>query len=318
MTEQLPVATDSSAIDAALDHQEQAPFFHLPWEIRIEIYELAFPRINSPQLIYTDVGGIPSFNDIGNIPSRSPQQLKRIACNGIFDDKGTEIRAQRFAARFKAERFDDGNAFYKSVLDLIRRPHDQIIYPLPLFLVCRRMYEDVAPHCDHSLAIQDFFSLELFLDRVSNGVLANGLSSRLNKVSLDVKLSSDGAFKPSSRKKILASWAGACQRLTSLKNIKQFHVRLEIPLSQQTSVPGHIHLEMIKQLSSVAAVIPKIEVELMLTSTVHPKSERIWVYRPGPVGQHRGYEVPGWTAEISVWGSFPRLDDIPSPLKQLH
>ncbi|KAF3809082.1 hypothetical protein GCG54_00011278 [Colletotrichum gloeosporioides] len=317
MTEQFSAATESSAIDAALDHQEQAPFFCLPWEIRIVIYELAFPRINSPQLIYTDVGGIPSFNDISNIPSGSPPQLKRIACNGVFEDKGIEIRAQRFAARFEAERVDDRSGFCQSVLDLIRRPHDESIYPLPLLLACRRMYEDVAPHCEQSIAIQDFFSLELFLTRISRGVLANGLSSRLNKVSLDVKLSSDGAFKPSSRKKILASWSGACQRLTSLGSIKHFHVRLEIPLSQQRSVPGHIHLHMIKQLSPIAAAIPKIEVELMLTSTVHPKSERIWVYRPGPTRQHRGYEVPGWTAEISVWGSFPRLDDIPSPLKEL-
>ncbi|KAH0442687.1 hypothetical protein CcaCcLH18_01285 [Colletotrichum camelliae] len=317
MTDQPPIATESSVIDRALYHQEQAPFFRVPWEIRIVIYELAFPRINSPQLIYTDVGGTASFNDIGNTPSGGPQQLKRIACKGVFEDKGIEIRARRFAARFEAEGVDDRSAFYRSVLDLIRRPHDEIIYPLPLLLACRRMYEDVAPHCDQSVAIQDFFSLELFLARVSHGILANGLSSRLSKVSLDAKLSSDGAFKPSSRKRILASWSGACQRLTSLRSIKQFHVRLEIPLSQQRSVPGHIHLDMIKQLSSVAAVMPKIEVELMLTSTVHPKSERIWVYRPGPAGQHRGYEVPGWTAEISVWGSFPRLDDSPPPLKEL-
>ncbi|KAK2755344.1 hypothetical protein CKAH01_01236 [Colletotrichum kahawae] len=176
------------------------------------------PIATESSLIYTDVGGTASFNDIGNTPSGGPQQLKRIACKGVFEDKGTEIGAQRFAARFEAERVDDRSAFY---------------------------------------------------------------------------------------------------RLTSLRSIKQFHVRLEIPLSQQRSVPGHIHLDMIKQLSSVAAVMPKIEVELMLTSTVHPKSERIWVYRPGPAGQHRGYEVPGWTAEISVWGSFPRLDDSPPPLKEL-
>ncbi|KAF9881989.1 hypothetical protein CkaCkLH20_00025 [Colletotrichum karsti] len=294
------------------DPQEQSPFFRLPWEVRNDIYNIAFPRIVSPQLIYADVDGKLSFNEIGTATSGN-QRLRRIVCNGVFEDHGTEITGRRRAARNHED--GDNSPYAKSLREMYHRSPDELLCPLPLLLACRRMYEDVAPHCDQSLAFQDFLTLELFFAKVSDGVLASGLLDRMNKVSLDIKFTHDGAFKPSSRKKILASWSAACKRLASLRSMQNFRVRLEIPLSQQSSVPGNVHVAMIKELASVAAHVPEVEVQLMLTSVVHPKSERIWSYRPGKPRNNRGFQVPGWTERIEEWGSFTKLDEEPPHLR---
>lgn len=285
--------------------QEQSPFFRLPWELRIVIYNGAYPRIHSPQLICIEVGGRISFNNIGHAPS-AKQRLCRIVCNGLFEDNGAEIRARRANAHHAA------GLAGRTLLDSGLKQHQhysrcrgEFVFPLPLLLACRRMYEDVAPHCDQSLAFQDFLALEVFFERVCGSALASGLLDRLNRVSLDVKFSSDDAFRPSSRKKILVSWAAACKRLTEWKEMRCFRLRLEIPLSQQRSVPGNIHIPIIKELTPVAAHTPDIEVEMMLTSLVHPRSEQIRVYEPGLSEYHVsdfGFEVPGWRARRLKWG----------------
>ncbi|KAK1966294.1 hypothetical protein LY78DRAFT_578675, partial [Colletotrichum sublineola] len=181
-----------------------------------------------------------------------------------------------------------------------RRTHDELIHPLPLLLACRRMYKDVAPHCDQSLAFQDLLALEAFFDKVAGRELANGLAERLNKVSLDVKFSNNDAFKPSTRKKILSRWTATCERLATWESIQSFRLRVEIPLSQQKAMPGNLHVPLIRELGQVAAHTPDLEIKMMLTSRAHPRSAAIRLYNPGAPAYHLkdcGFEVPGWRTQ---------------------
>ncbi|KAL0942598.1 uncharacterized protein CTRU02_200484 [Colletotrichum truncatum] len=283
------------------DPQDESPFFRLPLELRIDIYKIAFPRINSPQLVYTAVDNKLAFHEIGEVPS-SDHHLSRIVCNGVFEDDGIEIQAKRRAS----------HADNKRVQAQYLRRSEELLYPLPLLLACRRMYEDVAPHCDQSLAFQDFLTLECFFATLSGDSSIDGLLDRLNKVSLDVKFSNANAFKPSSRKKILASWTTACKKLSALKSIQCFHLRLEVPLSQRNSVPGNVHASIIEGLNPIAACIPEVKVELMLTSVVHPRSERVLIYQPQPSKNKKldpNFGVSGWDTKVSSLNSVERLDE---------
>ncbi|KAK2008016.1 hypothetical protein LZ32DRAFT_665759 [Colletotrichum eremochloae] len=252
--------------------QEQASFFKLPWELRMSIYDSAYPRIHLPQLIYIDVNG-------------------KASCN--------EIRARRAATHHVASSTGPGPKRNQHEQHG-RRTHDELIHPLPLLLACRRMYKDVAPHCDQSLAFQDLLALEAFFDKVAGRELANGLAERLNKVSLDVKFSNNDAFKPSTRKKILSRWTATCERLATWESIQSFRLRVEIPLSQQKAMPGNLHVPLIRELGQVAAHTPDLEIKMMLTSRAHPRSAAIRLYIPGASAYHLkdcGFEVPGWRTQ---------------------
>ncbi|GKT45094.1 uncharacterized protein ColSpa_05275 [Colletotrichum spaethianum] len=264
------------------DPQEQSRFFKLPWELRMDIYDSAYPRIRLPQLTYIDVNGRASCNEVGD-SSSAEGRLCRVVCNGIFEDNGAEIRERRAAVHHAAISMgsDPKRNQHKQHYP---RPHDELVYPLPLLLACRRMYEDVAPHCDQSFAFQDFLALETFFDKVAGRELANGLAERLNKVSLDVKFSNNDAFKPSSRKKILLHWAAACKTLATWKSMRTFRLRVEIPLSQQKAMPGNIHVPFIRELGQVADHAADIEVKMMLTSRAHPRSAAVRIYKLGGIG----------------------------------
>ncbi|EFQ29037.1 hypothetical protein CGRA01v4_11400 [Colletotrichum graminicola] len=280
------------------DPQEQAPFFKLPWELRTAIYDIAYPRIHLPQLIYIDVNGKATCNEVGN-SSSVKGRLCRVVCNGVFEDNGAEIRARRAATHHAAS--STGPDLERNQHEqYCRRTHDELAYPLPLLLACRRMCEDVAPHCDQSFAFQDLLALEAFFDKVAGRELANGLRGRLNKVSLDVKFSNTDAFKPSSRKKILPRWTAACERLSTWENMQSFRLRVEIPLSQQKAMPGNLHVPFIRELDRVAAHAPDIEIKMMLTSRAHPRSASIRLYNPGAPAYNLkdyGFEVPRWRTQ---------------------
>ncbi|KZL68499.1 mitochondrial carrier [Colletotrichum incanum] len=301
-------ASESEASELApaqpSDPQEQSPFFKLPWDIRMDIYDSAYPRIHLPQLIYIDVNGRASCNEVGD-SSCVKGRLCRVVCNGLFEDNGAEIRARR-ATTYHAASSIGSELTLNRHKQRYRRPHDELVYPLPLLLACRRMYEDVAPHCDQSFAFQDFLALEAFFDKVSGKGLANDLTERLNKVSLDFKFSSNDAFKPSSRKKILPRWAAACKMLATWRSMQSFRLRVEIPLSQQKAIPGNIHVSFIRELGQVATHAPDIEVRMMLTSRAHPRSATTRVYKLGISDYHSwdyGFEVPGWrTKQIKGCG----------------
>ncbi|KAK2026661.1 hypothetical protein LX32DRAFT_641683 [Colletotrichum zoysiae] len=280
------------------DPQEQAPFFKLPWELRTAIYDKAYPRIHLPQLVYIDVNGKASCNEVGD-SSSAKGRLCRVVCNGVSEDNGAEIKARR-AATHHASSSTAPDPKRNQDEQHCRRTHDELVYPLPLLLACRRMHEDVAPHCDQSLAFQDLLALEAFFDKVAGRELSNGLAERLNKVSLDVKFSNTDAFKPSSRKKILPRWAAACERLATWESMQSFRLRVEIPLSQQKAMPGNLHVPFIRELDQVAAHAPDIEIKMMLTSRAHPRSASIRLYNPGAPAYHLkdyGFEVPGWRTQ---------------------
>ncbi|KAK2003238.1 hypothetical protein LX36DRAFT_651216 [Colletotrichum falcatum] len=289
------------------DPQEQAPFFKLPWELRAAIYDSAYPRIHLPQLIYLDVNGKASCNDVGD-SSSVKGRLCRVVCNGVFEDNGAEIRARRAAIRRAASSSGPGLRRHRHEQHC-RRTRDELVYPMSLLLACRRMYEDVAPHCDQSFAFQDLLALEAFFDKVAGRGLTNGLAERLNKVSLDVKFSNSDAFEPSSRKKILPRWTAACERLAAWDSIRSFRLRVEIPLSQQKAVPGNLHVPFIRELGRVAAHTPDIEIKMMLTSRAHPRSAAIRSYNPGAPAYHlkdHGFEVPGWRTQQNEGGELDR------------
>jgi len=280
------------------DPQEQAPFFKLPGELRTAIYDIAYPRIHLPQLIYIDVNGKATCNEVGDSSSLKGR-LCRVVCNGVFEDNGAEIRARRAATHHAAS--STGPDLKRNQHEQhSRRTHDELVYPLPLLLACRRMYEDVAPHCDQSFAFQDLLALEAFFDKLAGRELAYGLTGRLNKVSLDIKFSNTDAFQPSSRKKILPRWMAACERLATWQSMQSFRLRVEIPLSQQKAMPGNIHVLFIRELDQVAAHAPDIEIKMMLTSRAHPRSASIRLYNPGAPAYHLkdyGFEVPGWRTQ---------------------
>ncbi|KAK1978197.1 hypothetical protein LZ30DRAFT_729690 [Colletotrichum cereale] len=278
--------------------REQAFFFKLPWELRTAIYDSAYPRIHLPQLIYIDVNGKASCNEVGDSSSVNGR-LCRVVCNGILEDNGAEIRARRAATHHAPGSTGPGPKPNQHEQQY-RRTRHELVYPLPLLLACRRMYDDVAPHCDQSFAFQDLLALEAFFDKVAGRELANGLAERLHKVSLDVKFSNNDAFKPSSRKNILPRWAAACERLATWESMRSFRLRVEIPLSQQKSMPGNIHVPFIKELGQVAAHATDIEIKMMLTSRAHPRSAAIRLYKPGAPAYHlkdHGFEVSGWRTQ---------------------
>ncbi|TDZ67278.1 hypothetical protein CTRI78_v003074 [Colletotrichum trifolii] len=327
-------------VDQPSDQQEQSPFFRLPQDVRKRIYHLAYPRINSPQLVFVEVDGKPSFHEIGTVPAAGHRLFRvvrntivedddyihpsidslqlvyadvegtlplretfdgvaaedrhcRTVRNIVFEDDGSEIRARRMASTSGklSVREKGGNPHRGSLPGLG--------FPLSLLLACRRMYEDVAPLCDQSLAFQDFFSLELFLNKVSDGVLKEGLLDRLKNICLDIKFNTDGVFKPSAKKKIVASCAAACKRLAGLKKLQVFNLRLEVPVSSNGHVPGNIQIPVLQELNSVAATCPEVEVLMVLMG----KWQTARLYKPGKAGRRwdgGNFDVPGWEYKFVI------------------
>jgi hypothetical protein len=323
------------------------PLFRLPAEIRLMIYRIAFPKINQPHHLFLGpyphckpaddtVARVRQTTDASNRPTfhldfyrRHPGKyiLSRTVCKGLFEDGGNEIRARRVAdgllvpptghdkpqhSNEERERTRQLHKEYKAMQNNLAAEIDLeglAQSPVPLLQTCRRIYEDVAPCCYHSISLSDLGTAAKFLAATKD---LDGLWRHIQKLSVDVVLQRADL----QAHKAVQIWRSVCQQLSTKTAVQAFRVRVEIPMDNSPSFVKYVESKkgghvlgwsnrwlamMLEALKPIAEVVPHVEVEVSYIPAWNFAEKDTWNCRRLRVAAgdenlmlEGGFELQGW------------------------
>jgi len=265
--------------------------------------------------------------------------LARTACKGPLEDDGRELRARRLASGLPVSRTnrprrgadDPGSHRDESADRDVKRASEAtrrqggsdtdvaslVRSPVPLLQVCRRVREDVAPHCYHSISLSDLGTAAKFLTQTRG---LNGLwRDSVRKLSVDVVLQR----ADSQAHKAVQIWRYVCEQLSGLSasgslRLKAFRARVEIPADNSPSFVKHMEskgkdplewsnrwlvmmLDALEPLYSEAGVLD-VEVEVSYIPVWFFDEQNPWLFRAlgADVASNEavilegGYELKRW------------------------